>query len=211
MKKRWLVVLPIVLAGLVVQAQRQVGDARNEAVRTASDTVLQFEYAFSGPGPDADVPRVALPADLGSGDEFVVVVRPRRAVYAYLFVSTSRGTLQLLRPLDGHAPVRPEPLTAARWSKLPVGGPMRLDQYPGVERIYLVISSGRLPAIEALLEDGEGEDPEVDEVSLVGLRDSATAGSRVTREHRSDSTSVTWRVPRGATPVAVEQITIRHR
>ena len=135
MKKRWLVVLPIVLAGLVVQAQRQVGDARNEAVRTASDTVLQFEYAFSGPGPDADVPRVALPADLGSGDEFVVVVRPRRAVYAYLFVSTSRGTLQLLRPLDGDAPVRPEPLTAARWSKLPVGGPMRLDQYPGVEHL----------------------------------------------------------------------------
>ena len=102
-----------------------------------------------------------------SGDSFTLRVRPTDDAYLYLFVSDAHGGLTLVAPdltEDGSPPAVPGGADA----RLPAESSLRLDEEPGVERLYLLASTARLNEVEELLEDDR---PRVNEAWLIDLRD----------------------------------------
>ncbi len=198
MRKRWIAAVTVVLAVVILPgwATTQRGQ---DVDRVAGD--LQFEYQF---GVDDGERLVGIPADLASGDRFVVRLRANEPAYACLFVTDTAGSYSLMRVEDGEEPCA---RVGKSWSVLPdAEAMMRLDEREGVERLYLVVS--REPIVE--VEDMPADD-RVTESWLVALRDRYTKGARWTHQLKPQSVTVSYRGTREGAMVAVEQLTFNHR
>lgn len=203
MMKRWLAAGIAALAllsypGLTTTAQRRQGVDVGDAPMATGD--LQFEYQF---GIDEGERLVGIPSDLASGDRFVVRMRANQTAYACLFVTNGAGTYTLMRVADGEEACT---RVGRAWSVLPdADAVMRLDENEGVERLYLVVSRHPIDEVEDL-----DEDTRMPESWLVALRDRYGKGVRWTHEHKAQSMNVMYRGARGASVVAVEQLTFNH-
>jgi hypothetical protein len=116
-----------------------------------------------------------------------------------------KGDYRLTFPLAGTRPV--EPMAADTWAKLPKSTFVRLSDEPGVERMYLVIASERVPELEQAAQQGQA----LSEGFALDVRDRYQADGSYSRDLAGNTISVRYR-PRGLSAgVVVEEISLRAR
>ena len=156
---------------------------------------------------DGERSPVAVTEGLESGDRFTLRVRPTEDAYLYLFVSDTEGSYTLVAPdlaEDGSLPAAVE---GGADVQLPSGAVLRLDEEPGVERLYLLASTRPLTKVEELFGD---ERPQVDEARLIDLRDHYARNGTFTRQVRNAAVRVDYRLQGRGTAVVFETVVIRH-
>ena len=140
-----------------------------------------------------------------SGDRFKLRVRPTQDTWLYLFVSASGGDFTLIPP------GAPSPVPGNDDVHLPAETVLRLDDEPGVERLYLLASTERIYRVEGLLREvGPDERALVPEAWLIDLRDEHARNGEVTRQVLNEAVRVDYRQRGRGAAVLVETITIRH-
>ena len=140
-----------------------------------------------------------------SGDRFKLRVRPTQDTWLYLFVSASGGGFVLIEP------GAPGPVPGNDDVNLPAETVLRLDEEPGVERLYLLASTERIHHVESLLQEvGPNEQALVTEPWLIDLRDEYARNGEVTRQVLNEAVRVDYRQRGRGAAVLVEAITIRH-
>ena len=140
-----------------------------------------------------------------SGERFKLRVRPTQDTWLYLFVSSADGGFVLIPP------GAPGPVPGNDDVDLPAETVLRLDEEPGVERLYLLASTERMFRVEGLLRDvGRDERAVVSEAWLIDLRDEHARNGEVTRQVLNEAVRVDYRQRGRGAAVVVETITIRH-
>ena len=92
-------------------------------------------------------------------------------------------------------------------ARLPAAGVLRLDEEPGIERLYLLASTRPLLQVEELFGDGR---PQVDEAWLIDLRDHYARNGTLTRQVRNEAVRVDYRQRGRGAAVVFETVVIRH-
>ena len=167
---------------------------------------LELRYTLEAEE-DGERSPVAATEGFENGDRFTLRVRPTHDAYLYLFVSDPDGGFTLVAPdleEDGSLPSAEEGDKDAR---LPAGESLRLDDEPGVERLYLLASTEPLDEVEDLILD---ERTRVPETWLIDLRDQYARNGTLTRRVRNEAVRVDYR-QRGRGPAVVfETVVLRH-
>ena len=207
--RRLTILFACVLVGLVaagdVQALRGGTEEQGRRWPRINDR-LELRYALEMEKDGEPVP-VAVTEGFESGDRFTLLVRPTEDAYLYLFVSDTEGGYTLAAPdlaEDGSLPGAVEGGSAAR---LPAAGVLRLDEEPGIERLYLLASTRPLLQVEELFGDGR---PQVDEAWLIDLRDHYARNGTLTRQVRNEAVRVDYRQRGRGAAVVLETVVIRH-
>lgn len=142
-----------------------------------------------------------------SGDRFTLRVRPTADAYLYLFVSDSEGGYTLVAPDLEEDGSLPGAVAGGADARLPAGTILRLDEEPGVERLYLLASTQPLDEVDDLFED---ERPLVGEEWLIDLRDYYARNGTLTRQVRNEAVRVDYRQRGRGAAVVFETVVIRH-
>ena len=200
--RRLMTLFACVLIGLIaaraVDAQR--GPRINDRLELRYTLELEEEE-------DGERSPAAATEGFESGDRFTLRVRPTHDAYLYLFVSDPDGRFTLVAPEleeDGSLPRAAEGDEDAR---LPAGESLRLDDEPGVERLYLLASTEPLDEVEALILD---ERLQVGETWLIDLRDQYARNGTWTRQVRNEAVRIDFRQRGRGAAVVFETIVIRH-
>ena len=151
---------------------------------------------------------VAVTGGFESGDRFTLRVRPTDDAYLYLFVSDTEGGYALVAPRLEEDGSLPGPAEGGADAQLPPAGTsLRLDENPGVERLYLLASREPLDEVEALLED---EQRQVGEAWLIDLRDHYARNGTLTRQVRNEAVRLDYRQRGRGAAVVFDTIVMRH-
>lgn len=156
---------------------------------------------------DGERTPAAVTQGFASGERFSLRVRPTGDAWLYLFVSDAAGGFTLVAPDaldDGSLPGIVEGGSEAR---LPAGAALRLDEEPGVERLYLLASTEPLDEVEDLLAD---ERRQVGEAWLIDLRDHYARNGTLTRQVRNEAVRVDYRQRGRGAATVFETVAIRH-
>lgn len=156
---------------------------------------------------DGERSPVAVTQGFASGERFSLRVRPTGDAYLYLFVSEADGVFTLVAPdllEDGSFPDFVEGGSDAR---LPARTTLRLDEEPGVERLYLLASTEPLDEVDELLAD---ERQRVGEAWLIDLRDHYARNGTLTRQVRNEAVRLDWRQRGRGAATVFETVAIRH-
>ena len=206
--RRLTVLFAWVLVGLVaagsVEAQRQgTGDEAQRWARINDRLELSYTLEIEGEegGP------VAVTDGFESGDRFTLRVRPTDEVYLYLFVSNTEGGFTLVAPRLAEDGSLPGPAAGGADAQLPAAGSLRLDERPGIERLYLLASTKRLVEVEEVLDDGQRQ---VGEAWLIDLRDNYARNGTLTRQVRNQAVRLDYRQRGRGAAVVFEAIVMRH-
>jgi hypothetical protein len=195
----------VLLAGGAAGAQQD--DAKAAASRRAANARLELDYGFviEREGKETEV---GLLTDARSGDRFHIRVRPRQTAYAYLFVSKDDRAFDVVLPSE-RGRETDATLVRHEWSTLPDQDWLGFDKSRGLDRMYLVLSSAKVPEIEELFDAGKADS--VDETWLLDLRGKLEGDGTTTRDRAGKTVTLTHR-RRGAGPATVvEAFTIRHK
>ena len=201
-----------VLVGLVavgsVQAQRP-GTADEARQWSRINDRLELRYTLEIEGEEGEERRpVAVTDGFESGDRFTLRVRPTVDAYLYLFVSDTDGGFTLVAPRLEDDGSLPGPAAGGADAQLPATGTsLRLDENPGVERLYLLAAREPLDEVEELLED---EQRQVGEAWLIDLRDYYARNGTLTRQVRNQAVRLDYRQRGRGAAVVLETILMRH-
>ena len=201
-----------VLVGLVavgsVQAQRP-GTADEARQWSRINDRLELRYTLEIEGEEGGERRpVAVTDGFESGDRFTLRVRPTVDAYLYLFVSDTDGGFTLVAPRLEDDGSLPGPAAGGADAQLPATGTsLRLDENPGVERLYLLAAREPLDEVEELLED---EQRQVGEAWLIDLRDYYARNGTLTRQVRNQAVRLDYRQRGRGAAVVLETILMRH-
>ena len=201
-----------VLVGLVatgsVEAQRP-GTADEARQWSRINDRLELRYTLETAGEEGEGRRpVAVTDGFESGDLFTLRVRPADDAYLYLFVSDTEGGFTLVAPRLEDDGSLPGPAAGGADAQLPATGTsLRLDENPGVERLYLLASREPLDEVEELLED---EQRQVGEAWLIDLRDYYARNGTLTRQVRNQAVRLDYRQRGRGSAVVFETIVMRH-
>ncbi len=126
--------------------------------------------------------------------------------YCYVIVAESQARYRLAFPYPESR--RSNGLASSDWAKIPKSTFVRIGDDPGVERMYLVVASQRVPEIEDRFARGATV---TSETLALDLRDRYLADASYNRDISGDTISVRFR-PRTAMPsVVIEEISLRAR
>lgn len=126
-----------------------------------------------------------------------------QASYCYMIASDGQGSFNLTFP-DPQS-MSSAPFLQAR-AKLPKTTFMRLDEDPSIERLFLVVSSDKVPELEAALQEKRTA---MRESVPIEIRDRYQGEGSYRREVVDNVAKVHW-TPRGTqAAVVVEEIAIR--
>lgn len=141
-----------------------------------------------------------------SGDRFRLQVRPGQAVYAYVAVESRPGEFQLVYPHRESQRGR-NMLHKKKEFTWPQKGWLRLDDSPGMDRMYLILSIQRIYELEARFALSDKSFPES---VLLDIRDRYQADDTSYRRQIEDD-RVKVRFRSGNRPaVLIEEIALRH-
>lgn len=143
---------------------------------------------------------------LKSGDSFRLRIRPGQEVYAYVAVESRPGEFQLVYPHSESQRGR-NMLRKKKDFTWPQKGWLRLDENPGTDRLYLILSIQRIHELEARFALSDESFPES---VLLDLRDRYQAvDTSYRRQFEDDRVKVRFRS--GNRPaVLIEEIALRH-
>ena len=207
--RRLMTLFAFVLVGLImaasVDAQRR-GTA--DKARRWADTNHRLELRYTlETEEDGEPDSAAATQGFESGDRFTLRVRPTDDAYLYLFVSDPDGAFTLVAPDPEEKESSPRAAEGGADARLPADTTLRLDEQPGVERLYLVASTGPLDEVEGLL---EGDRRQVGETWLVELRDRYARNGTLTRQVRNEAVRVDYRQRGRGAAVVFETVVLRH-
>ncbi len=132
-------------------------------------------------------------------------LRPGQDCHVYLVVAQGDGRFRILFPAS---PTPGANLLRRRQELVwPQQGWLRLDEHPGVDRIYLIASGAPVAELEELLARGEAALPEP---LLLEIRDRYHRRSFYAREVEPERIVVRFKAGGGGPAVLVEEIAIRH-
>ena len=174
---------------------------------------LELRYTLEAAEEEGgDLRPAAVTQGFESGDRFTLRVRPTHDAYLYLFVSASDDWFTLVSPGPGPAGAPASSLAVSESDvRLPAETVLRLDEDPGVERLYLLASTERVDQVEELLQTSRtGEPIRVNEAWLIDLRDVYARNGLLTRQVRNEAVRLDYRQRGRGSAVIFETITIRH-
>jgi hypothetical protein len=197
----------LVLAAATVVCTQASGP--QAAAAGTADKRLAADYAFVVRQGDREQTIGAL-RELKTGDQFKLRVRSRQPIWAYFFVSSDEQTFDLVLPKEGEQG-QSASVGRNRWTELPAGDEwLRFDRKRGIERLYLVLATAKVPDIEDLIKSGR-KAPGVDETWVLDLRQKYGAGMTSGRDQRLEAVTLTGRNPDRAPTVVVEEFVVRHK
>jgi hypothetical protein len=132
-----------------------------------------------------------------AGDRLRVRVLAGQDSYCYLAVGRSDGLFELT---PGRA------VAAASWVELPDLGWLRFDRRPGVEMLYLIVTSRRVPEVEDL-----SSADRFPESVLLKIRTRYQSGVASRHKAAGESIQVWQKVGDDRPFVVLEPIRLRHR
>lgn len=164
---------------------------------------IGFEYSLEqengGGGGEASFLRGF---DMGEGVQ--IRVKLGQPSYCYMIARNEEGQFSLTFPDPKVAGKGPYQEARAKIPK----STFRIRQATGLERVYMIVSSDRIPEIEKLLDQGKAR---VSEKLALEIRDKYQGMGTYERKVGSQTVKVTWE-PDGSNPaVVVEEVSIRAR
>jgi len=165
---------------------------------------LSFEYTIERERGGA-VSSASFLKGFDTADALRLKVKLEQSSYCYVIMRGPKGDYRLTFPEAGARPVEAQP--ANQWAKLPKSTFVRLSEEPGVERMYLVIASERVPELEQAALKGQS----LEEGFALDVRDRYQTDGSYSRDLAGNTISVRYR-PRGTgASVVVEEISLRAR
>ncbi|MGE3375739.1 MAG: hypothetical protein AB7O37_19555 [Vicinamibacteria bacterium] len=165
---------------------------------------LSFEYTIERERGGA-VSSASFLKGFDTADALRLKVKLEQSSYCYVIMRGPKGDYRLTFPEAGARPVEAQP--ANQWAKLPKSTFVRLSEEPGVERMYLVIASERVPELEQAAQKGQS----LEEGFALDVRDRYQTDGSYSRDLAGNTISVRYR-PRGVgASVVVEEISLRAR
>jgi hypothetical protein len=142
-----------------------------------------------------------------TGEGLSLRIKLRQASYCYVLMGEANGRIRLAFPDPrGH---KMDALSAGQWAKTPKSTFVRVGDDPGVERMYLVVSTQRIAELEQAFAVGATSPRE----SLaIDVRDRFQREGSYSRDIEGGTVTVKYR-PKGvsAQSVVVEEISLRAR
>ena len=133
-------------------------------------------------------------------------VKLDQSSYCYVIMRGQQGDYRLTFPEPGPRPV--EALAANEWAKLPKTTFVRLSEEPGVERMYLIVSSTRVPELEgAAIQAGRS----LPETVALDVRDRYQTDGSYSRDLDGNRVAVRYKPRTSSASVVVEEISLRAR
>ena len=185
-------------------AQRSTGDDERRWPRINDRLELRYTVETEE---DGERSPAAVTQGFASGERFSLRVRPTGDAYLYLFVSADDGGFTLVAPDPLEDGSFPDFVEGGSDARLPERTTLRLDEEPGVERLYLLASTEPLDEVEELLAD---ERRRVGEAWLIDLRDHYARNGTLTRQVRNEAVRVDWRQRGRGAATVFETVAIRH-
>jgi len=149
---------------------------------------------------------VALLKGFETKDGLRLKVKLAQTSYCYVIMGDGKDRYRLAFPdLENK---RSDGLAANEWAKIPKSTFVRIGDDPGVERMYLVVASQRIPELEDLFARGGTV---ISETLALDVRDRYHGDGSYSRELEGDTISVRFRPRTAATSVVVEEISLRMR
>lgn len=166
---------------------------------------LAFEYTIEREQGGAIRPATFLEG-FETKDGLRLKVKLGQASYLYLIMGETKARYRLAFPnLETR---RANGRQANEWARIPKSTFIRIGHDPGIERMYLVVASQRIPQLEDLFASGGTV---TSETLALDVRDRYHGDGSQTRDLEGDTISVKFR-PRTAAPsVVVEEISLRMR
>lgn len=132
-------------------------------------------------------------------------IKLQQASYCYVIVSGPVG--------GGYRLVFPDPgtrkstgLTVNQWARIPKSTFMRMGEDPGVERMYIIVSTERIPELEDQAQIGRAV---VSESLAFEVRDRYHAEGAYSRELNGPTVSVRYKPKLSGPAVVVEEIAVQ--
>ncbi len=130
-------------------------------------------------------------------------VQLNQASYCYVIMSHPQGGLRLVFP-DPEAR-KTDAIGVDQWARFPKSTFVRLGEDPGVERMYIIVASQRIPELEEQAKRGRS----VSEALAFEVRDRYHGEGAYTRELDGPTVSVRYRAKTPGPVVVVEEIAVQ--
>jgi hypothetical protein len=173
------------------------------AVASGAGRKFEFRYVLGSERNGAVVPANPLSA-FETGDRLRLRLMPSQESYCYVAIGRSDGRFELIPEPQTAEYRRPTP--AGSWVELPDSGWLRLDQKPGIEMLYLIVTSTPVREIEELRSLGR-----FSESALLKIRDLYQSGVASDRAAAGELVRVRHETHDDRPIVVLEPIRLRHR